>query len=163
VFDFGLGGLFERFDKAFGERLTWLLTVLIGLTVAVSCISLTLSLISPAYVFIKSAVFETTARQSLFDFLVLVFAIVVGVVSAAWVASALEFRRKIDAARYRIRELEDELSVHEAASLERQKLVDFLDAESLRLERKLQELHAEYNKIKEEVAKLELRAGNAKD
>jgi uncharacterized membrane protein len=49
MIDFGLAGLFERFEQTLGKRLTWLLTVLIGLAVAVTCIRLIASAALPVY------------------------------------------------------------------------------------------------------------------
>ena len=123
VIDFGLAGLFDRFERTFGIRVTNSLLALVGTTIVVFCIGLIATTIHPVIVWLLQPV-ESYSRVELISAVIYFFLTIVAVpMILAQVSSFNEERTSLRKAREihdensdsmtAIRELFSELKAHE--------------------------------------------------
>lgn len=98
MIDFGLAGIFDRFEQTFGKGITKFILGIIGLTIFTVCIGLIVATATPALVWILSDEPGSSAEKIRFGLGVAILVIYVAL-GTAFIASAIETRREVREAR----------------------------------------------------------------
>lgn len=116
VIDFGLSGLFDRFEKYFGARVVWWLCFLIALAVGSTCIKLIWSLILPIYRVFREAILKEADHFAVADASLTAFLLFLIVFGAVILANTVDARNKLKTIAARSEETEEILTRAEHVS-----------------------------------------------
>jgi len=163
VIDFGLAGLFDRFEKSFGKRTTNVLLVLIGLAIAATCVRLVVTAISPVYFVLRDSIISSDGSRQLIDGILIGAVVLAGMILAALIAHAIEIRHKY----YSITETAEENITNSAELIKRsddgmRETKETLD-DAQRVNQESKEILAELLQIRDKVSQLQEPTGNEEE